>query len=103
MKLQLKGPKDIESYSDMFRLKMVKLPLKGEGRPEAYLLKDEKSFDCFILKNDEIKEHYCVSGAPSDVWKYAVNVALNLEEKVADGVCFIEEIYKAFLKYSEKK
>ncbi len=103
MNIKLKNVADIENYSNMFRMKMVKLPLQGEGHPQAYLLKDEKSFDCFILKDDEVKEHYCVSGSPSDVWKYAVDVALGLEEKVADGVSFIEEIYKAFLKYSEKK
>lgn len=92
---------DIEKYSQIMKLKMVKLPLKDKS--EAYLLKNDKRFDCFILKDGKVKDGCSVTGTPAEVWKYAANVALDLESKVQEGVSFIGEIYKAFLKYSDCK
>lgn len=92
---------DIEKYSQTLKLKMLMLPLKDKSK--AYLLKNDERFDYFLVKDGKIQDGCSMAGTPSQVWKYAVNVALNLESKVEEGVCFIEEVYKAFLKYAEGK
>ena len=101
MNIKLINEADILKYSKIYKLKMVNLPLKDQSN--AYLLKNENKFDCFVVKDGKVKEACGLEGTPSQVWNYAADVALNLENRVADGVSFIGEIYKAFLKYSNVK